>query len=79
MLPLVEYRAMAAVAEATVMLPRGGGGKHIFRTCGREIGTRRPVDIGSGGNSVELLLGGRDCGVGILDRLLSGVDIRLRR
>ena len=42
-----------------------------------EVAVRRAVDVTGHREAVESLLGGRDCSVGILDRLLAGLDVML--
>ncbi len=58
-------------------LPGGSCGDHVLGAGCREIGTGRAVDVCGRGEAIEALLSRRDRGVGVGDRLRSGVDIPL--
>ena len=59
-------------------LAGGRGRDHVVGAGRREVAVRRAVDVTGHRETVKSLLGGRDCGVGVFDRLLAGLDVVLR-
>ena len=58
-------------------LAGGRGRDHVVGAGRREVAVRRAVDVTGHRETVKSLLGGRDCGVGVFDRLLAGLDVVL--
>jgi hypothetical protein len=58
-------------------LPGGRGGDDVVGTGRLEVAVRRTIDVTGYRETVESILGGRDCDVGIPDRLPVGLDVML--